>query len=199
MASSMFKRAGLVLPSTISGHNSASFASFNHDQFDEVEFERHLASDPSLAQSECLYWIRKLQARFLAGDYASALNASGRAQRLLWSIPSNLEAADYHFYSALSHAVSLDSTSADQRQKHFEGVEAHHKQLEIWAEHCPENFENRAALVAAEIARIESRLLDAEQLYEQAIRSAHTNGFIHNEALANEIAARFYLTRGFEK
>lgn len=33
---------------------------------------------------------------------------------------------------------------------------AHHGQLEVWAENCPENFENRAALVGAEIARIEA-------------------------------------------
>jgi GAF domain-containing protein len=42
-------------------------------------------------------------------------------------------------------------------------------------------------------------VLDAEVLYEQAIRSAHENGFAHNEALANELAARFYAARGFEK
>ena len=71
--------------------------------------------------------------------------------------------------------------------------------FEIWAENCPENFENRAALVSAEIARIEGRALDAEHLYEQAIRSAHANGFVQNEALANEIAARFYAARGFDK
>ena len=38
-----------------------------------------------------------------------------------------------------------------------------------------------------------------EHLYEKAIRSAHENGFVHNEALANEVAARFYAARGFEK
>ena len=64
---------------------------------------------------------------------------------------------------------------------------------------CPENFENRAALVGAEIARIEGRELDAERLYEQAIRSARANGFVHNEALAYELAARFYAARGFEQ
>ena len=69
---------------------------------------------------------------------------------------------------------------------------------QIWAEHCPENFENRAALVGAEIARIEGRTLDAIELYEQAIRSARANGFVHNEALANEVAAQFYAARGFE-
>jgi PAS domain S-box-containing protein len=37
------------------------------------------------------------------------------------------------------------------------------------------------------------------RLYEEAIRLAHANGFVHNEALANELAARFYGARGFEK
>jgi hypothetical protein len=41
-------------------------------------------------------------------------------------------------------------------------------------------------LVGAEIARLEGRELDAERLYEQAIRSAGDNGFVHQEALANE-------------
>jgi PAS domain S-box-containing protein len=81
----------------------------------------------------------------------------------------------------------------------LDAVAAHHKQLQIWAANCPENFENRAALVGAEIARLEGRELEAERLYEQAIRSARANGFIHQEALAYELAARFYAARGFEE
>ncbi len=69
----------------------------------------------------------------------------------------------------------------------------------LWAKDCPENFGTRVALVAAEIARIEGREPDAMRLYEQAIRSAHANGLIHNEAIAYEVAARFYAARGFEK
>ena len=80
----------------------------------------------------------------------------------------------------------------------MDAVAAHHTQLKIWAANCQENFENRAALVGAEIARLEGRELDAERLYEQAIRSARANGFVHNEALANELAARFYAARGFD-
>ncbi|MFY9987225.1 MAG: ATP-binding protein [Chthoniobacterales bacterium] len=76
---------------------------------------------------------------------------------------------------------------------------AHDRQLQIWEENCPENFENRVALVGAEIERVQGRPLEAEHLYEQAIRSAFENGFVHNEALANELAARFYATRGLEK
>jgi hypothetical protein len=105
----------------------------------------------------------------------------------------------FRFYSALSHAAAWDSSSSDERQRHFEAVLDHHRQLEIWAENCPANFQNRSALVAGEIARIEGRLLAAEELYEKAIRSAHANSLVHNEAVANEVAARFYAARGFEK
>src|SRR5262249_47121212 len=109
------------------------------------------------------------------------------------------ETAEYHFYSALSHASLSDSAAPDQKKQHFDALAAHFKQLEIWAENCVENFENRAALVGAEIARIEGRELDAMHLYEKAIRSAHANGFIHNQAVAYEVAARFYAGRGFDK
>src|SRR5260370_15601828 len=179
--------------------STPKFGCFNDEDFDEIRFERHLASNPTLVLAECSYWIRKLQARFLADDYTSALEASLNAQRLLWSVPSTWEEAEFSFYSALSHAASWDLASPNQRDQHVEALGVHHKQLEIWAEHCPENFENRAALVGAEIARIEGREIDAEQLYEKAIRSAHANGFAQNEAVANEVAARFYAARGFEK
>ena len=175
------------------------FGSFNDEHFDELQFERHLANNPVLGLPEFWYWARKVEGRFIAGDYASAVCASLNAQRLLWTSPSQSETAEFRFYGALSHAVSWDSALSDQRQKHFEALAAHHRQLEIWAEHCPENFENRAALVGAEIARIEGRLVDAEGLYEKAIHSAHANGFIHNEAVAYEVAARFYAARGFQK
>ena len=174
------------------------FGFFDDAQFNEIQLEQHFAADPASAQPECWYWIRKLQARFFAGDYPSALDAAARARRLLWTSAAMFETAEYHFYVALSQAASCDFAFADRQAQHFEALAAHHKQLETWAENCPENFENRAALVGAEIARLEGRELDAERLYEQAIRSAHANGFVHNEALSNELAARFYGARGFD-
>ncbi len=175
------------------------FGCLNDGEFDELEAEQHLAGNPVLALAEFFYLTRKIQGRFFAGDYISAVDASLRAQELLWTSPSQLETADFRLYGALSHAASWDSASPEQRQKHFEALAAHHRQLAVWAEHCPANFENREALVGAEIARIEGRALDAEELYEKAIDSAHNNGFLHNEAIANELAARFYSARGFVK
>jgi PAS domain S-box-containing protein len=151
-----------------------------------------------LALPECWYWIRKLQARVYANDCAGALDAASKAQKLLWTSPSFFEMAEYHFYGALARALQHDAAPISDRHRHLEALSAHHKQLQVWAENCPENFANRAALVAAEMARIEGRSLDAMQLYEQAIQSARESGFVQNEALADEAAARFYLGRGFE-
>ena len=175
-----------------------TFGSFDDEQFDERRTERRLSENPDLAFVECWYWVHKLQARFFAGDYASAIEASSRAQRLLWTLVAQFESAECHFYSALSRAASCDTAAAGERQQLLEGVAAHHRQLEIWAENCPDNFESRAALVGAEIARIEGRDREAMDLYEQAIRSARANGFVHNEAVAYELAERFYAALGFE-
>ena len=51
-------------------------------------------------------------------------------------------------------------------------------------------------LLAAEIARIEGRELEAEQLFEESIRLARETGFVQVEAIASEYAARFYAARG---
>ncbi len=176
-----------------------TFGSFDEEGFDESLFERHLANNAALALAEDRYWIRKLQARFFAGAYASAIAASENAERLLWTSRAVFERAEYHFYAALARAAVCNAASAAERAMHLEALAIHFRLLQEWADNCPENFANRAALVAAEIARLEGRELDAEHLYEAAIRSARENGFIHNEALAYELAARFYAARGFKQ
>jgi hypothetical protein len=64
-------------------------------------------------------------------------------------------------YAALANAGHCDSAPAGERAQDMEDLAAHHKQLQVWAANCPENFENRAALVGAEIARLEGRDVDA--------------------------------------
>jgi PAS domain S-box-containing protein len=178
-----------------------TFGCLDHEEYNELETERRLACSPNLAFAEFYHWTRKLQARFFAGNFASAVDASlnADADRLLWTSAAMFESAEHRFYGALAHAAAWDSASPEERPKHFESLMAHYRQLEVWAEHNPDTFANRAALVGAEIARIEGRTLEAEDLYEKAIRSAHANGFVHNEGVANEVAGRFYSARGFEK
>ena len=180
---------------------TATFGSFNDAQFDELQYERSLSSGPAQGApiAACRYWIRKLQARSLAGNHIAALDASAHVQRLLWTTPTALEVADYHLYGALSHAASCDTADPVESRQHLEALTAHHAQLSEWAVNCPENFQHRAALVGAEIARIGGQELDAERLYEAAIRSAQEHAFVHIEALASERAARFYAGRGLDR
>jgi len=176
-----------------------TFGRFDDEQFDERQIESRFSGNPNLAYAEYWYHVRKLQARFFAGDYSAALESASRVQRAPWIERGGLEAADYHFYAALSRARVSDPRPAGERHEEMDALAVHYRQLRIWADNCSENFENRAALVAAELARLEERDLDAMRLYEQAIRSARSHGFLHNEALAYELAARFYAARGFEE
>ena len=177
---------------------TANLASFNDADFDESRFERNLETNPHSAFAGCWYWIRKLQACFYAGDYALALEAASKAEPLLQSGPGHFESAEFIFFGALARAAHYDSASSEQRLRYRDALVASHKQTAVWAENCPENFGNREALLAAEIARIEGRELDAESFYEKAIQSAREHGFVQIEAIANEVAARFYSARGVE-
>ena len=193
--------AQLALIRTLRGL-TPRFGCLNDEPFDESRFELGLSNGPELAGAPIAafrYWTRKLQARFLAGDYGAANDAALNAQRLFWTLPSVPDSAEAHFYGALSRAAACADASPEQRRQHAEALTAHHQQLVRWAENCPENFQNRAALVGAEIARIEGREMDAARLYEEAIRSARENGFLHNEAIACEVAAHFYAARGFDE
>jgi PAS domain S-box-containing protein len=189
--------AQLGLIRTLRGLTS-TFGCFDDWDYSESNTEQRLASNSTLALAEFFYWTRKLQGRFFAGDYATAVDASQQAHRLLWPAASQVETGDFRFYAALARAAAWNSASSEDRQRHFAALIDHYQQLKIWERHCPANFENRTALVSAEIARIEGRILDAEQRYEAAIRSAQANDFVHNEAICHELAGRFYRARGFD-
>jgi PAS domain S-box-containing protein len=190
----------LALVRTLRG-KTARFGSLDDGPFQERIFEERTTGQPNRAFVEYYYWMRKLQARFFAGDYLSAMDASDKMATLrAGSALSSflVDEAEYHFYGALSRAALCEPVGPDPYAKHREALTRHERDLRACAVNCPENCEDRAALVGAEIARIEGRELDAERLYEAAIESARKSEFVHNEALANELAARFYAARGFE-
>jgi PAS domain S-box-containing protein len=173
------------------------FGTFDDDEFEESLGERYLNANPSLAHATISYWILKLQARFCSEDYASALAAAANIERMPELEVPSFRCVNFHFYAALARAASLDSLPIPDRASQLSAILSHHRKLSMWSETCPANFANLAALVGAEIARIEGRTLDAERLYETAIQSAREHGFIQNEGIAYESAARFYAARGF--
>ena len=120
-----------------------SFGSFDGDGFDEREFERHLESGPSLAIAAGWYWIRKLQARFLALDYRGALEASARAETLLWTTRCHPEVAEFTLYAGLAQAVSCDGAPPNQRQEHLNALARHLGQMQNLGKELPRELRFR--------------------------------------------------------
>jgi len=174
---------------------TSSPTSFNDADFDEVE---HIAvlTEAKFGVGLAFFHITKQIAAFIARDWALALESARRAEGVLREVVGQPVQAAHHFYLGLTVAAAHDGASADQQREHRATLAAELARHRAWAEGCSENFGNRHALLAAELARIEGRLVDAEQGYDEAIQSAKKNGFIHQEALAWEHAMRFYRARG---
>ena len=176
---------------------TATFSTFSDAEFDEAIFEAQLTGD-RMQFLVSVYWILKLKARFLSGDYSEALAAANRAKDALWAQSAQVLLLDYYCYTALTVAALFERGSADEQAAWRDLLTVHQKQLSDWAENYPPTFGDKALLVSAEIARLYGLDSDAMRLYEEAIRSAHTHGFVLDEGVAHEVAARFYAARGFD-
>ena len=141
--------------------------------------------------------IMKQILAFLHGRHAEALDAARLAEPMLGAARATPIEATHHFYHALTLTALYPGAPVSEQAQFARLLEGTLTKLKLWADNCPQNYHNRYALVLAEIARIEGRPAEAMDLYEEAIRSARDNGFIQQEALAFELAARFYATRGF--
>jgi PAS domain S-box-containing protein len=167
-----------------------TFGRFDDGSFDESAFERSLEARRTTDLVAVLYWIRKLQARYHADEFGDALEASSRARNLVGLMTDGFVRTEFHFYSALANARGRGAGGLD-------AILEHQRHLLRGSKLSPQNFACRVATVAAEIARLEGRELDAERLYERAIDLAREEGFVQIEAMANEAAARFHADRGF--
>ncbi|MUG95649.1 AAA family ATPase [Scytonema sp. UIC 10036] len=93
-------------------------------------------------------------------------------------------------------SLLISTVDGNEKAKYLEQLQKNQQQMKIWADNCPENFLHRYLLVEAEIARITGKDLEAIDLYDRAIESAREQEFIQNEALALELAAKFWLSKG---
>ncbi|TAF41488.1 MAG: serine/threonine-protein kinase PknK, partial [Oscillatoriales cyanobacterium] len=105
----------------------------------------------------------------------------------------------YSFYDALIQLTQYAAVSPEERQTILLQVQQHQDKLQHWAALAPSNHQHRWELIAAEKYRVLGNKTDAIEHYDRAITSAKANQFIQDEALANELAAKFYLNWGKEK
>jgi tetratricopeptide (TPR) repeat protein len=177
---------------------TGAISTFDGRAFDDEEFEIQLTENRA-AVIICNCLIIKLQTCFMSGDYCEALRVTEKARLLLWSAEINVRLVNYYYYSALTIAAVHETASPEKQTEGLAAVKQSLERLREWAENCPSTFLGKYTLVLAEVARIESRDLDAMRLYERAIQAARENGFVQNEGLGNELAAQFYTKRGLER
>ncbi|MEH2261903.1 trifunctional serine/threonine-protein kinase/ATP-binding protein/sensor histidine kinase [Nostoc sp.] len=136
---------------------------------------------------------------YLFNDYESALQSADLAAQYEQAGAGLFSTTQVPFYRALA-LLSLHPTadSAVLAQR-LADVEQQQQRLTLWATHAPENFQHKADLVAAETARVLHQGATAVELYDCAITGANVNGYTHEAALSNELAAKFYLDWGKEK
>ncbi|NSW90688.1 MAG: AAA family ATPase [Firmicutes bacterium] len=181
--------------SALRGRKADSLAS-GAAEFQKDEFLQLAQKDQS---SLATYYFYKMQLCYMAGNYRDALSAAQKIEPLTGAILGFMISAEYNFYHSLTIMALYGELSFKDRKRHWKTLKKNQRQMKKWLEACKENFEHKFLLVAAETARLRNRREEAMSLYDRAIRSARENGYIQNEALANELAARFYLFQGLRK
>jgi predicted ATPase/GAF domain-containing protein/tRNA A-37 threonylcarbamoyl transferase component Bud32 len=173
---------------------TSSVTSLSDDMFSEDEFVTNLAQ--SSLTSVASYYVYKAQVLYLHEAYQEAYEISKQAEQMKPVLGGVYTGNEQVFYSSLIRSAVYPSLPEEEKQACWEVLEQNLAQMKLWAEHSAENSGSRYALMAAEMARLANDDLQAQELYDEAIASAHENGFIHTKAIANELAARFYLARG---
>ncbi len=142
-----------------------------------------------------LFYINRLSLYYLCRKPFLALENASLAKNYLASVAGHAIIAIFHFYDSLIHlAVYSESTVARQAEI-LQQVFANQEKMKQWAHHAPMNFQHKYDLVEAEKAKVLGQFLEAEAFYEKAIAGAQANQYLHEEALAYELAAEFYLRR----
>jgi predicted ATPase/signal transduction histidine kinase len=142
-------------------------------------------------------YIYKLLLAYLFGNYQNASEHARQAHQYLLAVSGFIIVPIFHFYAALTQ-LALASQKQDI-DKILAEVETSQTALHHWAENAPMNYSHRWYLVEAEKYRVIDNKAEAIDLYDRAIFLAKENRFLNEEALANELAAKFYLAWGKEK
>ncbi|MEG3986198.1 AAA family ATPase [Microcoleus sp. S28C3] len=104
-----------------------------------------------------------------------------------------------NFYHSLGMLAMYPKASAKNQEEYLSQVSINQAKMKTWAFHAPSNFQHKYDLVEAEKARILGQPLEASDYYDRAIAGAKEQGYLQEEALANELAAEFYFSRSKDK
>ncbi|MFD1554617.1 AAA family ATPase [Paraburkholderia silviterrae] len=136
------------------------------------------------------FWTLVLrgQSAFLFEDLEVAHASFREARAFAWSTPAHIMLSDYRLYGALTLIYAHPDSAGEAPLA--AALEDHRDQLAIWAALNPGTFQNKLTLIDAEFARIAGNHLEAMKQYEASANMAAAAGFVHEQALAHELAGR---------
>ncbi|AFM28125.1 hybrid sensor histidine kinase/response regulator [Desulfomonile tiedjei] len=140
----------------------------------------------------CVTYLNKATLCYIFEEHSKALENVMLAQKHESGILGTPAIPTLNFYDSLARLSVCDKT---KQKIHLWRVHLNQRKLRKWAKHAPMNFLHKYILVKAELLRIKGKYELAGELYEQAITLARENAYQNEEALANELAGKFYLSR----
>ncbi|ARV60451.1 serine/threonine protein kinase [Nostocales cyanobacterium HT-58-2] len=166
--------------------------------YDERKMRQiHLAAKDGIA---LLYLhVSKLHLCYLFQDFPEAVNNARIAENFLDGAIGKLLVPIFYFYDSLARLAVYSETVEDEQKFILDKVQANQEKMHKWAHHASMNFLHKYYLVEAERYQVLGNYVEATELYDRAIMLAKEHEYINEEALANELAARFYLKWGKQK
>ncbi|MEG4114031.1 MULTISPECIES: AAA family ATPase [unclassified Microcoleus] len=144
-------------------------------------------------------YIKKLLLAYSWGNYTAALNHICQVKPYLMALSGLIHVPIFHLYAALTHLALFSTQLETEQAEILDLVEIHQTTLQQWAQNAPMNYLHKWYLVEAEKHRVLGNKAEAIEMYDRAIAGAKENQFLNEEALANELAAKFYGEWGKEK
>ncbi len=136
---------------------------------------------------------------YLFENYQAAVDYTAQAQPYLLGVAGMVTIPTFHFFAALAHLALFEEQSGSEQAETLSQVDIHQATIDKWAQDAPMNYLHKWQLIEAEKQRVLGNRATALEYYDRAIAGAKEHQFIHEEALANELAAKFYLHWGKEK
>ena len=144
-------------------------------------------------------YFAKCKLYYFKGNYAKAIENANKANTYIGFVTGKIYTTVHNFYFSLALLGLAQTLEPAQRSVYLNQVEENQNQLQAWANHAPMNILHKFHLVKAEICRVLGDYKETIEHYDRAIALAKEHGYIQEEALANELAAKFYLYWGKQR
>ena len=166
-----------------------------YDERQMIEYHQKDQDETSLF----MIYLDKLTLAYYFERYEQAYDIMQKARTYISGVAGLLMQVNYYYFESLVLLAQYKTFSSVRKQKAKRKIQSNQKKMKKWALHAPMNFKGKWKLIEAEKEGVMGNAMAASHLYEEAIEWSHTNGFVHEEALANELTAKFWEEQGHEK